>query len=180
MAPDAPPRASPLRRLAGAGLRLWELARKEHCAPHEVGWAVGVGVFVGCTPLVGLHAGVAFVAATVLRLNRLWAIAGSRVSFVPLFALISFAEIQTAHHLRTGEWAELSLRDMAARGAELATDWVVGCVFVGGLLGVAVGCAAYGLARRWGPAPPSPPRPSSVKTPSVPPAALPPSSGFPR
>jgi uncharacterized protein (DUF2062 family) len=119
-----------------AALRVWELARKERCAPHEVGWAVGVGAFVGCTPLMGLHAGIAFVAATLLRLNRLWAVAGSRVSFVPLFAVISFTEIQAAHRLRTGAWAPLSVEEVLARGKELLADWCIGSVLVGGFVAV--------------------------------------------
>jgi hypothetical protein len=142
--------------------------------------AVGVGAFVGCTPLLGLHAGVALVAATVFRLNRLWAVAGSRVSFVPLFALISFTEIQAAHRLRTGAWAPLSVHEALARGWELAMDWVLGCVLVGGFVAVLLGLIAYAAALRWRRSAPPAVRPRPVKTPSVPPAALPPSSGYPR
>jgi uncharacterized protein (DUF2062 family) len=152
----------------------------EHCAPHEVGWAVGVGAFVGCTPLLGLHAGVALLAATVFRLNRLWAVAGSRVSFVPLFALISFSEIQAAHRFRTGEWAPVSVSEALARGPELVGDWLLGCVFVGGSVAAILGLVAYAAARRWRRSAPPSARPTPLKTPSAPPAALPPSSGYRR
>ena len=97
-----------------------------------------------CTPCVlGLHAGIAFAAATFLRLNRLWAVAGSRVSFVPLFALISFTEIQAAHRIRTGVWAALSVHEVATRGKELLTDWCIGSVVVGGSVAVLLGLFAY-------------------------------------
>jgi uncharacterized protein (DUF2062 family) len=162
-----------------AALRVWELARKERCAPHEVGWAVGVGAFVGCTPLMGLHAGIAFVAATLLRLNRLWAVAGSRVSFVPLFAVISFTEIQAAHRLRTGAWAPLSVEEVLARGKELLADWCIGSVLVGGFVAVLLGLVAYGAALRWRSGASSAPE-EPFTTPSAPPAALPPSSEYPR
>jgi hypothetical protein len=126
---------------------------------------------------LGLHAGVALAAATLLRLNRLWAVAGSRVSFVPLFAVISFTEIQAAHRLRTGTWAALSVHEAASRGKELLTDWCVGAVLVGGFVAAVLGLVAYAAALRWRSAPP---RSKPATIPPASPAALPPSSGSPR
>jgi hypothetical protein len=135
--------------LSGRARALWERARREHSTPGEIGFAVGVGVFAGCTPFLGLHMWIALALATLLRLNRLWAFAGSRLSILPVFAWVGFCEIECAHRLRTGAWAPLAPGEVVAHGAELLTDWLVGTVPVGGGLAVLAGAIAYAVARRW-------------------------------
>ena len=68
--------------------------------PREVAWSVAVGVFCGCSPFIGLHMWMALGLATALRLNRLWAFVGSRVSSSILVAWIAFSEVELAHRLR--------------------------------------------------------------------------------
>ncbi len=157
-----------LRRTLEGLKRLWLAALRERATPLGVAAAVAVGVFAGCTPLVGFHAGVALVLATVLRLNRLWAVVGSRVSFFPLLPWIALAEIQAGHRLRTGEWATLLAADAREPARQWLRDWVIGCVPVGLALGLALGVVAYALARR------------GDLTPRTPAPAPPPSSGSPR
>jgi uncharacterized protein (DUF2062 family) len=110
---------------------------------------VGVGAFCACTPFVGLHLWMALALATVLRLNRLWAMIGSRLSTTPVFLLTTFAEIQLVHRLRTGSWVAMTLHDALARGPELAVDWAIGSVIIGTLIAVMAGALAAALARRW-------------------------------
>lgn len=105
-------------------------------------------MFAGCTPAIGLHAGVAVVLATVLRLNRIWAVLGSRICFFLILPWIAFAEIQVAHRLRTGSFATIPRHDVLAHAREWTIDWFLGCVPVGAALGVAFGALAYVLARR--------------------------------
>jgi uncharacterized protein (DUF2062 family) len=128
---------------------LWERARNEHSTPREIGWSIAVGVFAGCTPFVGFHMWIALAFATVLRLNRLWAFLGSRVSFTPLLSVIALCEIEGAHRIRTGAWASLRPGEVLARGTELLGDWLLGALFVGGPLAAALGLAAYVCAQRW-------------------------------
>ncbi len=127
---------------------LWRAALHENATPRGIASSVAIGVFSGCTPFVGFHAGIALAAATLLRLNRLWALVGSRVSFVLVLPWIVLAEIETSHRLRTGTWAPLSAASAAAHKEEWLLDWFVGSLPVGALLAVAVGGLAYGLARR--------------------------------
>lgn len=138
-----------IRELPARARRLWERARREHATPREVGLAVAVGVFAGCTPFLGLHMWIALGIATVIRVNRLWAFAGSRISILPLFAWIGFCEIESAHRLRTGAWAPLAPAQVLAHGADLLTDWLIGTALVGGGLAALAGAIAYALARRW-------------------------------
>jgi uncharacterized protein (DUF2062 family) len=137
---------------------LWRRALLEHATPRELALSVALGVFVGCTPFIGLHAGIALALATLLRLNRLWALIASRVSFFLTLPWIVLAEIQVAHHLRTGAWAALSTRDAVDHAREWLFDWWLGVVPVGTVLAVLFGALAYGVAavrrRRPSPAPP--------------------------
>lgn len=138
-----------LRRVIKRLRAVWELAKGEHASPRGVGWAVGVGVFAGCTPAVGFHGWLAVGLATVLRLNRLWAFLGSRVSSLVILPWIVLAEVQLAHRVRTGAWAPLHVDTVLHEGRALLVDWVVGMVPVGGLLAVILGVTAYVAARRF-------------------------------
>jgi len=153
---------------------LWQRAKSERASPREIGAAVLVGVFAGCTPAVGVHGWIAVGAATALRLNRLWAFIGSRVSNPLILPLVVFAELEVGHALRTGETITLSRSDVLARAPGLLVDWLIGTVPVGGGLGVLLGALAWAIAswrikRRRARAP----RPSSGSPPSGSPA-LPP------
>ncbi len=128
---------------------LWERAKREHSSPSEVGWSVAVGVFSGCTPFLGVHMWIALGLATVLRLNRLWAFLGSRVSSNVLFVWIAFSEIEVAHRVRTGAWAPLAPADALDHGRELFGDWLLGALAVGSALAALLGAVAYFLSRRW-------------------------------
>jgi uncharacterized protein len=149
---------------------LWTRAKREHSTPSEVGWSVAVGVFCGCSPFVGLHMWMALGLATALRLNRLWAFLGSRISSSVILAWLAFSEIQLAHRLRTGEWMPMKPADVLVQGWQLFGDWLVGAMLVGAVLATLLGALAYRLARRWRPEVP-PVMPRTLEEP------LPPSSG---
>jgi uncharacterized protein (DUF2062 family) len=166
-----------LQGIASRVRRLWQRALSEHSSPREIGWSVALGVFSGCSPLLGLHMWIALALATLFRVNRLWAFVGSRVSSNVLFAWIAFAEIELAHRLRTGEWAPLAPREALAHGRQLITDWFVGATLVGAALGAALGAVAYVAMRRWRRLNPHTPHaaqpPTSESRPSAPPAPTP-------
>lgn len=148
---------------------LWRAALLERATPAGIAGSVALGVFMGCTPFVGIHAGLALVAATVFRLNRLWAVVGSRISFLPLLTFIALAEIETSHRLRTGEWAPLTRASVLEHGHEWLLDWCLGSIPVGALFALVVGAVAYAVAAR-----------REVLRPRRPAPAPPPSSGSPR
>lgn len=128
---------------------LWDRARREHSSPREIGFSVAVGAFVACTPLVGFHLGLAFAFATILKLNRIWAMIGSRLSTTPIFLVTTFGEIQLAHRLRTGSWVPMGLHQALAQAPELVRDWAIGSVIVGAAVAAVAGLVAATLARRW-------------------------------
>ena len=77
---------SRVRTLADSVLR-------EHASPGRLAAAVALGALVGSSPLVGLHAVIALALASVARLNRVAAFAGSNVSIGPLMPLLLAAEL---------------------------------------------------------------------------------------
>jgi uncharacterized protein (DUF2062 family) len=166
-----------LSGLMRRGGRLWQRALDERSSPGEVAWSIAIGVVAGCTPLIGLHMWIAMALATLLRKNRLWAFVGSRVSATPFVALIAFAEIELAHHLRQGAWIPLAPREALAHGKELLLDWFLGTAVVAPVLAAAFGGAAYAAMRRWPRltrrAPPGAPPQSSESPPSGRPAPTP-------
>ena len=153
-----------LTRARSRAVALWRTLKNEHSSPRQIAWAVGIGVFAGCTPAVGFHGWVAVAMAALVRKNRLWAWVGSRVSNVLILPFIIFAELQIAHKARTGQWLALSIDEIKAHGAStLILDWFIGSLVVGLTLGVVLGLATYAFAtwrestKRGTLAPPPPP-----------------------
>lgn len=109
---------------------------------------MAVGVFSSCTPFIGAHLWLALGLATVLRLNRLWAVVGSRATSSPLLPVVVFSEIQLSHRIRTGAWVPLTTHDVLAHGRELLLDWLLGTPLVGGAYAAVLGTVAYAVARR--------------------------------
>lgn len=127
---------------------LWKLAKSERAASREIGWAVALGVFAGCTPAVGFHGGLALALATIFRKNRLFCWIGSRVSNVLTLPFVAYAQVQVAHWLRTGAFLDVDRRQILEHWTDVVLDWILGTIPVGGGLSLLLGLAAYGWAKR--------------------------------
>src|SRR5689334_12996742 len=102
---DGMPRRSWLRRL-------YMTLRTEHRTPGKVAFGVGVGVFVGCSPLWGLHFPLCVLLATIFRLNRMIVYAGAYAGNPLTAAPILFAELQIGHRLLHHAWLPVTLADV--------------------------------------------------------------------
>ncbi len=131
----------PLARLRD----LWRRATTERATPRQVALAVGIGVFTGSTPAIGLHGWLAVGAATLLRLNRLYAFLGSRVSSPIVLPFIVLLEIELAHRVRCGVFIALTKGDVLTHAGGLLLDWCLGTVPVGLALGVTFAAIGYGV-----------------------------------
>jgi uncharacterized protein (DUF2062 family) len=138
------------RHVVKRARELWARAKQERASPRQMGLAVGMGVFACFSPVPWTHVPLALLFASVLRVNRAWAVLGSQVPslFGLLRAVIMFAEIEVAHRLRTGEWAVLDIRHTLGEAPRLMLDLCVGAGILGGSLGLAAGFSAYLYARR--------------------------------
>lgn len=138
-----------LRRLWEKIVTLWRAAKSERAAPHEIGWAVAIGAFAGCTPALGFHGVVGLGLATLFKKNRLFAWLGTRISNMIFLPFIVYAEVQVAHRLRTGAWADIVIDREHPFDAmwPLLLDWLLGCIPVGGAIALVMGLASWGIAR---------------------------------
>jgi len=146
------PRATILRAwryLRGLARNLWERAKREPSSPRQVGLSVALGAFIACTPLLGFHLWLALGLASLLRLNRVWAMIASRLSATPILLATTFGEIEIAHRLRTGAWVAMNWHDAFAQARELVADWILGTLLVGGPIAACAGLVAFALAQRW-------------------------------
>jgi len=137
-----------LRKLWQKVKTIWKLAKSERASPREIGWAVAIGAFAGCTPAVGFHGALALALATVLKKNRLFAWLGSRVSNWLFLPFIVLAEVQVSHRLRTGEWLALDRDTALEQAPALLLDWCIGTIPVGIAIAGALGVASWALAVR--------------------------------
>jgi uncharacterized protein (DUF2062 family) len=135
-----------LRRLIARLRSVLARCQSERASPREIAWAVFVGVFAGCTPAVGFHGWLAVGLATLLKLNRLWAFIGSRVSNALILPFIVLAEVGAGHFLHTGQTIAIPRGEILARAPELLLDWILGAIPVGGALAIVLGAIAYAIA----------------------------------
>jgi uncharacterized protein (DUF2062 family) len=134
------------KRLVERARALWSQLWSEHTTPREIGIAVASGVFIGCTPALGLHGWIALGVATVADLNRIWTWVGSRISNILILPWLVIAEIEIGHHLRFGGWLHLTKEEVMARRGKLLVDWILGCIPVGIVAAVVLGLIAFGLS----------------------------------
>ncbi|GDX80145.1 hypothetical protein LBMAG42_19560 [Deltaproteobacteria bacterium] len=140
--------------------RFREWLRKElasHLEPRRIFWALFLGVFIGTTPLWGLHVVLCVFAARALKLNQalmLFAVGVSNpVMGPPLLALdaaVGSAVLGRGFVLPTIDFSG-DLRPILALGGQIVVDLFVGSFVVGPLLGALCGGLGVLLAHRWRP-----------------------------
>lgn len=130
-------------------------------SPESIGLGVAIGVFVACSPLLGIHVLLAVVLATLLGANRPAALAASFLNnpatFVPVYALeywvgsffctgppvarVKQVLAEVADQL-TGS-SMLNAREHVALVLELGKDVFIPMMLGGILLGLLAGTAVY-------------------------------------
>jgi uncharacterized protein (DUF2062 family)/SAM-dependent methyltransferase len=145
--------------------------RTEGGSPGRIAAAVGLGIFIGCSPLYGFHLLFCFVFAKLFRLNRALTYLASHISLPGLLPFIFVLEVQIARwmrgapllsfHLRTFtrtrqpeldwhlflHWHQL-LRWLRHLNWHLLTDALLGSIPLGLVLAVAFAVPTYRIALR--------------------------------
>ena len=110
---------------------------RSHHKPREIGLAIGIGVWIGCTPFFGFHTMIAAAFAFVFRLNAVYVWLGTQISIPPLAPFLAIASIAIgakithAHSSSAGVW-----------------NWVLGSFIFGAGLGIILGVTSYFTAKR--------------------------------
>jgi uncharacterized protein (DUF2062 family)/SAM-dependent methyltransferase len=123
--------------------------RTEGGSPGRVAAAVGLGVFIGCSPFYGFHLLLCLVVARVFGLNRMLTYLASHISLPGVWPLLALAEIQIARRLRGLPYMSVhpaDLRHISLR--QLGGDLLLGSLLVGVALAVAFAIPTYRLALR--------------------------------
>jgi len=131
----------------------WEKLKAEQATPERLGFAIGVGVFVGCSPFHGFQWILALALAWLLRLNKIAVMIGLQISAFPATILIIFASVQLGEMMLHHRLLPLSLTEVrtATEGAVARTivvDLAVGGLTMGIVLGTLLGGLTMVLLRR--------------------------------
>lgn len=145
-------------RSARAGGALVELRRMAHGYRTEGGGpvreaaAIGLGVFVGCSPFYGFHLLLCLALGKLLRLNRLMLYLAANVSNPIVAPFLLLSELQTGAWLRIGRPHQLTLETVRRVDPWVfGGDLLVGSAVVGTVLGAGTALLTY-LAVRHSPA----------------------------
>lgn len=104
--------------------------------------ALGLGVFIGCTPFYGFHLLLCWIAGWVFRLNRLKLYIASNISIPLVSPFLLFAELQTGAWVRRHDLHDLTLQSLRTTSPwTFGADLLIGSAVVGGLLGLSVAAA---------------------------------------
>lgn len=130
--------------VVGRMRRLVYQLRTEGGSPSRDAAAIGVGVFVGCSPFYGLHLALCWVVGWLLRLNRLKMYLAANISNPFMAPLLVLAELQIGAWVRRGQLHTLTLDSVRATDPWVfGADVLVGSVLVGGVLGTIAGLATW-------------------------------------
>ncbi len=111
---------------------------REHTSPFESALAVGVGVFVGCTPLFGLHTGIVILLGLLFRWNIAYLWLGTQISLPPLVPFL----IWGSEKIGSQFWGDRLEGPLAG-----LLHWGTGFGILGIILGTSIGILVYVLKR---------------------------------
>jgi uncharacterized protein (DUF2062 family)/SAM-dependent methyltransferase len=118
--------------------------RTEGQGPVREACAIGVGLFIGCSPFYGFHFPISWVSGRVLALNRLKVYLAANISNPFVAPVLVLSELQTGAWLRTGSFLPLTLESVTAVSPwQFGVDLLIGSAVIGCALGVLGGLATY-------------------------------------
>ena len=133
------------------GRRFFYEMRSEGAGAARESIAIGLGIFIGCLPVFGLHLAACFVVGWLLGLNRLKMWVAANISN-PLFApTLLLAELQVGSFLRRGTLHPVTLETVRTTSLWVfGIDLAVGSVAVGVTLGCGAAALTYASVRSSG------------------------------
>jgi uncharacterized protein (DUF2062 family) len=122
--------------------------RVEGEGPVREAAALGLGMFIGCTPFYGFHLLICFIVGRLAKLNRLKMVLASNISN-PLFSpFLVLSELQVGAWLRRGTFHDLTLDALRRMQPwTFGADLLFGSLVVGTTLGALTALATYMTGR---------------------------------
>jgi SAM-dependent methyltransferase/uncharacterized protein (DUF2062 family) len=107
-------------------------------------WAIGLGLFIGCSPIIGGHLAMCLVAGWLFGLNRVKLYLAANLIGIPLMPFVLFAELQIGSWVRRGHGYPISLDAIGSIVPwHFAADLLIGSVFLGALVGGVFGVLTF-------------------------------------
>lgn len=128
--------------------RVFRDLRVEHSGPLREAAAVGLGLFVGCSPFYGLHFPICWILAWLLKLNRLKAALATNISNPLIAPWLLMAELQIGAWLAHGSPQRFTIDAVRASGLKnISIDLLTGSAIVGACVGMTGAALTYGILR---------------------------------
>lgn len=119
--------------------------------PHRLAFTFAVGVFIGMSPLIGLHVVIALILAWVFGWNRVVILSGVFVnnpwSMIPIYTFstwIGTKLFRTNLSITEVDWDSITLGSIVGDLEQLILPFIAGCTLVGGVLAL----LCYVIVRR--------------------------------
>ncbi|UCG78316.1 MAG: DUF2062 domain-containing protein [Nitrospirota bacterium] len=123
--------------------------------PHHVAASFAIGVFIGMSPLIGLHTILGLVIAYLINLNRVVTIIGVYVTnpwtVVPIYTFGTWAGtklLKVEGVTERIDWTALSLNNVTHELRELFMPFIVGTFFIGAISAVISYFVIYALIKK--------------------------------
>ncbi|HEY0510344.1 MAG TPA: DUF2062 domain-containing protein [Thermoanaerobaculia bacterium] len=123
--------------------------RTEGTSPGKQAAAVALGVFIGVSPLYGLHLALCILLARLLRLNPGLTYLAAHISLPGITPFLLLAELEAGRRLRGQSYLHVHMADLRHLGLrQVGADLLIGSAVIGGVLAVVFAALAWWLARR--------------------------------
>lgn len=106
--------------------------------PHKVAMAFAVGIFIGMSPLLGLHTILGIIVAWKLKLNKLVALIGVYITnpwtIVPIYTfgtLVGAKVLGVTRIIPPIDWSHLTYRILFYEFKHLLMPFIVGSILMG-------------------------------------------------
>jgi uncharacterized protein (DUF2062 family)/SAM-dependent methyltransferase len=107
-------------------------------------WTIGLGLFIGCSPLIGFHLGIALLVGWLLGLNRVKLYLAANLMNPVILPGIFFAEVQTGAWLRQGHVYPMTLDTFHTLHLwHFGLDLLIGSLIVGSAIGTFGGVMTF-------------------------------------
>jgi uncharacterized protein (DUF2062 family)/SAM-dependent methyltransferase len=107
-------------------------------------WTIGLGLFIGCSPLIGFHLGICLLAGWLLGLNRVKLYLAANLMNPIILPGIFFAEVQTGAWLRQGHAYPITIDTFYTLNPwQFGLDLLLGSLIVGAAIGTLGGVITF-------------------------------------
>jgi uncharacterized protein (DUF2062 family) len=124
--------------------------------PHRIAMAFAIGVFIGISPLLGIHTLSAFFIAWFLSLNRFVAVVGVYITnpwtIIPIYSFslwIGARLVGMRRILPQIDWESITFMYLINKLTPLVLPFIVGCLVVGAIAGILSYFVIYRLVFRY-------------------------------